>query len=526
MFTIQRICASFVLACLVCFVSAQTHITISNPETWSTNELSAYIGKTVVFDQPIYVTNNYYYSLTVSPRRIFSPTNQAYPLSIEYNSIFTLNNIGTMTLSDVPGGYHRMGEKIYNLTAKVNSQNSLTWVSGTFRDNTRADLEAGIPNVDIRDNESTHRLLVCTMNLEYYLVDNLGTGFGPNNNEQHQKQRKKTSKALAKIAADIYGLVEIEQGQDALQEIAKDLTTNTGFTYSYIDDGGSANGSYTKSGYVYRTDRVKPYGKLYHNNEQVSNRKKIQCFEEIETGERFFFSLNHFKAKSGTGTGIGKDADQGDGQGIFNYTRTQEAKSVIAQYNHLQPMYQEKDILIMGDLNAYAKEDPITTFTTVGMIDLHRAFHADSSYSYTFHGQAGYLDHALCNSTLFPQITGMAAYHINSDESDEYTYDKSDDLTMFRSSDHDPILVGLALDSTLQYNPDMNISREGDVLIINNAHPSSNKSFYRIYTLQGLLLEEDEILNSQYEINVPAAKGIYIIQVYYEGVVETLKVAI
>lgn len=503
-------------------VSAQVHITIANPETWTTDELSRYVGQTVVFDQPMYVCNNYYSSLTIAPRRIFSPTNQAIPRSMEYNSILSLNNSGTMSLAGV-SGYHRMGEKIYNLTVRVNSQSSLTYKSGTFRSNTRADIEAGLPDV------GDYRLLVCAANLEYYLVENLGTGYGPDSDSQHQKQRTKVSKALAKIGADIYGLVEIEQGQSALREIAEDLTKNTGHEYTYVNDGGSASGSYTKSGYVYRIDKVQPDGKLYSNNERVQNRKKIQAFKELETGEVFFFSLNHFKAKSGSGNGA--DADQGDGQGIFNYSRTLEAKSVINQYNSIRPQFHESDLLIMGDLNAYAKEDPITTFTTAGMFDLHRAFHGDTSYSYTFHGQAGYLDHAICNTTLRPQITGMAAYHINSDELDEYTYDKSSDQTMFRYSDHDPVLVGLALDSTLaavSTDPIVNnfgiVDNDGtkmlifsDYMTIYNAYHPNEKSYYAVYTAQGWLVEQGNINTTPYTLSVPATSGVYIVYVYSHG---------
>ncbi len=510
---------------------SQTHITIADPATWTTSELSGYTGQTVVFDCPMYVTNNYYGDLTIAPRRIFAGTNQALPRSTEYSTIVSLNNSGTMSLSGV-SGYHRMGEMIYHLTVKVSSTTSLQYKSGDFVGNTRADLEAGLP--DLGD----YRLLVCTMNLEYYLVENLGTGYGPDSEAQHQKQRTKTSTALAKIGADIYGLVEIEQGQSALREIAEDLTEKTGNPYTFINDGGSASGSYTKSGYVYRSDKVRPYGQLYSNNEKVQNRKKIQAFEEIETGEIFIFSLNHFKAKSGSGSG--QDADQGDGQGQFNYSRTQEAKSVIQQYNRLRSQYKDNDVLIMGDLNAYGKEDPITAFTNVGFIDLHRAFHADTSYSYTFHGQAGYLDHAICNSTLRPQITGMAAYHINSDESDNYTYDKSNDQTMFRSSDHDPVLVGLKLDKTqteTTTDPIVNnftvVEQDGkEVVVFNefitiyNAWDSKENSFYALYTPQGVLIEQGQIDTTPYIVNMPSAQGVYILYVYAQGKVWQKKILV
>ena len=155
---------------------------------------------------------------------------------------------------------------------------------------------------------------------------------------------------------------------------------------------------------------------MRENNTGVKQRKKTQAFQEISTGEVFLFSVNHFKAKSGRGSG--DNADQGDGQGTYNGDRKREAQSLLEYYTKDCAFYKDNDLLIMGDLNAYAMEDPITILREGGMIDLHRTFHADSSYTYVYRGYAGYLDHALCNPTMLPQITGMVAYHINSDESD------------------------------------------------------------------------------------------------------------
>ena len=158
------------------------------------------------------------------------------------------------------------------------------------------------------------------------LVENLGGDMGASSYSEHQKQRTKVSKALAKINADLYGFVEIEQGQSALAEIASDLSRNTGRRFSYINDGGSASGTYTKSGFVYCSDILEPYGSLRNNNTGVQNRKKTQAFVEKSTGEKFLFSVNHFKAKSGKGSGA--NADQGDGQGSYNADRVKEAKSL------------------------------------------------------------------------------------------------------------------------------------------------------------------------------------------------------
>ena len=505
----------FLVAILFCsqsYLLAATVVTISDPETWTNSELSKYKGQIIQFDVPFYVCNNYN-GLTISPRRIFQPTNQALPLSAEYNSILSLNSQGTISLTNA-GSNRRLGERLYNLTVKVNSNTSVSFISCDWQGNTRADLERGL-DMDAINMRGEHTLLVCCMNLEYYLVESLGTGYGPDNYSDHQKQRAKVSKALAKINADLYGFVEIEQGQSALAEIASDLSKNTGKHFTYIDDGGSAHSSYTKSGFVYCSDVLEPYGKLRENNTGVQNRKKTQAFIEKETGEKFLFSVNHFKAKSGNGSGA--NADQGDGQGSYNADRVKEAESVLFHYDIDRGYYGDDDILIMGDLNAYAMEDPITVLREGGMIDLHRAFHADSSYSYVYHGYAGYLDHALCNSTLYPFVTGMVAYHINSDESDSYTYDKSNDQTMFRSSDHDPVLVGLKLGEEVVENED--ITTNSYEVYFNKEIPSiinAEGGHYYVYRVDGNLIKEAPITTEREAIE-GLTQGIYILNIYGNG---------
>ena len=498
--------------CIHLSVLAVTQVSISDPETWRYTDLQKYVGQTVQFDVPFYVCNNYN-SLIISPRRTYSPTNQELPLSAGYNSILSLNSQGSVTLTGV-SGYHRLGERLHNLTVKVNSQTSVSLVSCDWRGNTRADMEKGI-DLESINMRGEHTILVCCMNLEYYLVENFGTGYGPDNQSDHNKQRAKVSKALAKINADLYGFVEIEQGQSALAELAADLSKNTGRRFTYIDDGGSPSGSYTKAGYVYCSDVLEPHGNLRYNNEGVNNRKKTQAFREKATGEIFLYSVNHFKAKSGKGSG--DNADKGDGQGTFNGDRVREAQSLLNHYESDSYYYGDEDILIMGDLNAYAMEDPITVLREGGMIDLHRAFHADSSYSYVYRGQAGYLDHALCNETLYPHVTGMVAYHINSSESDRYTYDKSNDQTMFRCSDHDPIIVGLRLDSTATFipevlNPQVEIYYADRCPHIRNAEGG----YYIIYQWDGQVVQQSAIHSNETAIT-GLRQGLYIINVYGQG---------
>lgn len=506
---------------------AAINLHIADPSTWTASDLKSYIGQTVVFDVPIYVCGHDEYGdgLQVSPSRRFSPTNQVFPRSMEYNVLVNRGIKGCFYLTGYPAGtpMRRTGEKVYQLTAYVKDATHLQWRSGTWTtENRREDLEKGLKMSDI-DMRGEHTLLVCAMNCEYYLTSSFGSGgtMGPKNEAEHQKQRAKVSKALTLINADIYGLVEVQQGDGALSEIAKDLNTNLkskGRNYKIINSGTTANGTYTQSGYIYDANSVSPIYAMQSIDDGVKDRKKMQVFEEIATGEQFIYSINHFKAKSSGGSG--NDADLGDGQGGYNEARTKEAMAVLRRYNIFSQQVHDEDLLIMGDLNAYAKEDPITVFLRRGMYDLHREFHADSSYSYQFYDNTvGYLDHAISSISLYRQITGMTAYHINSDESDQYTYDKSNDQTMFRCSDHDPIIVGLRLDKTRSNVPTMNVNtwnvlHEGADIVITNAMGEKAAAYYTLLRADGIVLQQGEITEKEQSIPKPAVSGLYILTIY------------
>ena len=494
-------------------------ITISNPDLWTANEMSQFVGKEVLFTTPFYVTNNTKTGqLTIAPRRIFNPTNQALPLSNEYNSLLTLNEQGTLTITNV-SGYHRIDERVHNLKVKVNSYNSLSFISGDWRGNTRAEMEKGI-DLKAIDARGVHTLLVCCMNLEYYIVEAFDS-YGPANNTEHQTQRAKVSQALALINADIYAFVEIQLGQGALAELAADLTKNTGRNFTYINDGSSIDETFTKAGFVYCSDMVVPHKTIQHNDTYLENRKKAQAFIEKATSEKFILSLNHFKAKSGGGSGANKD--QGDGQGSYNAARVKEAQSILSNYPFYTSYFGDEDFLIVGDLNAYGKEDPITTLTDGGMIDLHRTFHADSSYSYVYQGTLGYLDHALCNSTMYPQVTGMTPYHINAPEKDDYTYNGSlNDGTMFRCSDHDPILVGLRLGkddiTTSDTTPSYEFYYNHAIQAIENAQGGT----YTICNIDGSVVVQEHITSTTHPLpSLP--QGIYILTIQHNNHRQSIK---
>ena len=82
------------------------------------------------------------------------------------------------------------------------------------------------------------------------------------------------------------------------------------------------------------------------------------------------------------------------------------------------------------------------------------AYRGEGAYGYLFDGRIGYLDYALANPALDDVVTGLSVWHINADEPDLLNYDtrfKAPNQVAiyapdpYRSSDHDPVIVGLDL---------------------------------------------------------------------------------
>lgn len=113
---------------------------------------------------------------------------------------------------------------------------------------------------------------------------------------------------------------------------------------------------------------------------------------------------------------------------------------------------------LMGDMNAYAMEDPVKYFESVGYTDTDFRFNGDGAYSYVFDGQVGTLDYVLANAAFNNLITGASSWHVNADEAAalDYNTDFGKDKMIFdadatvRFSDHDPMVVGFNLEATTE----------------------------------------------------------------------------
>ncbi len=297
---------------------------------------------------------------------------------------------------------------------------------------------------------------------------------GADDEFEFERQATKTVEAIVGMGAEVVGVVEIENdgyGPDsALADLVDRLNAATEpGTWGYVDVDertGQVNALGTdaiKVGVIYQRDAVVPMGDtaVLNTEEFVTggdseerNRPALaQAFVEKGTGGSFVAVVNHLKSK---GSACDTPAAN-DGQGNCNDVRV-TAAGLLADWLASDPTgTSEQDTLIIGDLNSYAMEDPITLLKGAGYTDLIREYAdgEENPYSYVFDGQWGYLDHAMGTASLAAQVTGVAEWHVNADEPSVLDYNTDfksagqvESLYApdeFRNSDHDPVIVGLDL---------------------------------------------------------------------------------
>ena len=299
---------------------------------------------------------------------------------------------------------------------------------------------------------------------------------GADNSTEFDRQWPKTVANLVDGGADVIGVMEIENDgygpSSAIQDLVNRLNAATAAgTYAFIDaDAGTSQTNALgtdaiKVGLIYKPAKVTPVGTTAALNSTAfvnggdgaaRNRPALaQAFQEVSSGHSFIVVVNHLKSK-GSACDV---ADAGDGQGNCNVVRTNAANLLTAWLAGNPTGTGDPDILIMGDLNSYAQEDPITAIKNAGYTNLIQDRLGMDAYSYVFDGQWGYLDHALASAALNAQVTGVLEWHINADEPSALDYN-TDFKTAgqiislyspdrFRSSDHDPVIIGLNLTNPL-----------------------------------------------------------------------------
>jgi predicted extracellular nuclease len=234
-------------------------------------------------------------------------------------------------------------------------------------------------------------------------------------------------------------------------------------TYSYIDTG-VIGADAIKVALIYKPAKAMPVGdwKIITSAvdprfDETKNRPSLaQTFLDLTTGEKLTVVVNHLKSKGSDC--LPDDPDTGDGSGNCNLTRTRAAAALVDWLKTDPTGSGDSDFLLIGDMNSYTFESPITTFENGGFTNLVRKFGGLAAYSYVFDGESGYLDHALATGSLVGQVTGVAHWHINPDEPTALDYNvnfKTQNQvstfyapTPYRSSDHDPVVIGVDFEPT------------------------------------------------------------------------------
>ena len=487
------------------------------------NDLEAYEGMLVTFPQPLFISEYFNFDrfgeIVLTLDRQFQPTAVYEPGSAQAIDLALANSLSRITMDDGRSGSNpdparhpngdifdldnrfRGGDQVQNLTGVMD------YAFGSYKvqPTTGADYLPQNPRTEGPDDVggslhvASFNVLNYFLTLDYRSGDPLDNMCGPLQNQgcrgadadqplEFARQRAKIIDALATINADVFGLIEMENttGVKPLEDIVAGLNDLLGAgTYAFIDTG-TIGGDVIKVGIIYKPAAVSTVGDYavlddvsftdpLNTGQERSRPALAQTFIDNSTGGIFTVVVNHLKSKSGSeiddspdgvcvdgdpGNDI-PDCDQGDGQGYFNATRTAAAQALMDWLATDPTGSGDADVLLVGDLNAYDKEDPIDVVlagaddapaTADDYTDLLQYLLGEFAYTYVFNGQLGYLDHALANQALLPEVTGVTAWHINADEPDILDYDTSfkrdaqDALyepNAFRSSDHDPVIVGL-----------------------------------------------------------------------------------
>ncbi|MRG59063.1 ExeM/NucH family extracellular endonuclease [Agromyces sp. CFH 90414] len=476
-FGLTEVTATGPLAVEVCGTGAELPAPIALELPIAPADREAYEGMRVTLPQTLTILETFEYGqfglITMGTERHNQPTAMFLPGSPEAVALAEFNVNDSIGLDDGRGvqnpdpAIHPNGQE-FTLDNAFRAGDHVTNATGVLdyrfdqwsvQPTQPADFESVLPRESLPDVGGD--LKVASFNVLNYFttLDSRGA----NTPEEFERQQAKIVAAISEIDADVVGLIEIENnGGVAANALAEALNAVMGAgTYDVIETGPLGTDVITTA-LIYKPALVEPRGAHAVLDTSVDprflddfNRPALaQTFASIETGEQVTVVVNHLKSKGSDCNDVGDPTDP-NGQGNCNGVRTAAAEAMV-DWLAGDPTGQGAvgRELIIGDLNSYDHEDPIRVLTGAGYTDLEKQFNGEEAYSYVFDGQLGYLDYALAGTGLVAEVTGATAWHINSDEPSIIDYDMTfkkpaqDALfapDAFRSSDHDPVIVGIEL---------------------------------------------------------------------------------
>lgn len=315
------------------------------------------------------------------------------------------------------------------------------------------------PQVPDRATETSLR--VVTLNLEnYFNGDGHGGGFptprGAETPEQFARQSHRLAATLTAPDPDIVAVAELENDGHGEDSAIATLARALGPDWRHVVSRDASGNDAIQTGLLYRSDRVETLGRAdrlsagpYH---RLGRRPLAQIFRPLGQAASVRIIVSHLKSKACHGAS-GPERDQGDGQGCYNHRRTNAARVLVQWADDLPDTRGLVGTLITGDLNSYAREEPLTIFRNAGYTSMVHRFHPCDTTgckqaTYRYKGRHGSLDYALASETLTPRVTGAWNWPANTDEPRALGYQGSvqvPETSPWRSSDHNPVITDLAL---------------------------------------------------------------------------------
>ncbi|KQX00995.1 MULTISPECIES: ExeM/NucH family extracellular endonuclease [Acinetobacter] len=460
------------------------------------NAPKRYQGMLVKIPQTLTVSENYDYGrygqLSLSLGRLYIPTNLYPAKSNEAVALAKQNLLSKIILDD---GYNNQNRTPW-LPQTFNAANTLR--TGYQLKNVEGILEyrfnawriqpiqnKALPEVvkdsNLRNSavlaKESKQVRVAAFNVLNY--DNspligVKPDRGANTETEFNRQHAKIVSAIKTIDADVYGLMEIANNGYGEKSAVNYLTKALGADWKYVipPNMDKLGTDVIAVAIIYNSKRVKAVGNpvVYDDLTQKNRVTMAQSFQAVTGGKTFTVVPNHLKSKGSCPEDkTSPEANQGDGQGCWNPTRVNAVQKLI-QWIATNPTKAEKpNYLLVGDMNSYAKEDPILAFEKANykiLLNDEKVGQGKSAYSYVFgvasdatgNGGAGNLDHAIADANLYPMVKRTFAWHINADEPTALDYNeeyKTEEQIAsfyapdaFRSSDHDPVIVDLDLNES------------------------------------------------------------------------------
>ena len=222
---------------------------------------------------------------------------------------------------------------------------------------------------------------------------------GADSDQELARQLGKMVTALVVLDADIVGLMELENNSSAsLRMIVDALNAEIGADeYAFLNTG-TIHDDAIKTGFIYKTSTVDLAGPFAILDRSVDSRFNdarnrpalAQSFRVLATGAKLSVVVNHLKSKGSSCEADG-DPNLDDGQGNCNQART-NAAAAIADWVATDPTNSnDPDYLIIGDLNAYAHEDPLTALRQTPVSRTCSKHGTTRTRSYSMHRQVHWI---------------------------------------------------------------------------------------------------------------------------------------